>query len=48
MPQEVDRHVFRANQAIDQVDAALAALRAALRDVDEAIRSAKERGEWNS
>lgn len=48
MPEDVERRLFAANQKIDEVDEALLRLRAALRLVDEAIESAKERGVWSS
>lgn len=43
-----DVHLFRATQALDEVDRALARLRVALQDVDDEIQAAKERGVWSS
>jgi uncharacterized protein YukE len=41
-------HLFQANQALDDVDEALARLRVALENVEQAFRSARERGAWSS
>jgi hypothetical protein len=41
-------HLFQANQALDDVDEALARLRVALENVERAFSSARERGVWNS
>ena len=48
IPEEAEHRFYRANRELDAVDDALARLRTALEDVDDAIRRAKERGAWSS
>lgn len=48
MPEDVERKLFAANRAIDDVDEAIARMKAALNEVNNAIEAAKERGVWSS